>query len=193
LLVNVANDSFMIATGDITTYAGASTPVGLPNNQCQFSSIYPLSDANINSIAAVGEVYTIKIYKDNATPLNRSDDVLFATYTSRLEARPLTSAQLNASFFTSGASASPLLLSAASTGATSNLTWTAPAAPNMYASNVFVFIAASGNSGGNQADVDVAPTATSASLAIPKTTNAFSASITTEYLDGSFREFWTGY
>ena len=192
LLFNNANGSFFVASGDVTTYAGASTPTA-QNTQCQFSSIYPLSDASINSIAAVGEVYTIRIYKDNGTPLNRSDDVLFATYTSRLAARPLTSTQLNASFFTSNASASPSLLSAASTGATSNITWTAPTAPNMYASNVFVYITSSGNSSSNSADVDLAPTATSASLAIPKTPNAVYGSITTEYVDGSFREFWTGY
>lgn len=193
LLVNKANGSFEIATGDITTYAGASTPVGLANNQCQFSSIYPLSDENINKIAAVGQVYTFNIYKDNGTPSDRSDDVLFATYTSRLDARPLTSTQLNDSFFTSGASASPSLLSAASTGATSTITWTAPTAPNMYASNIFVFISTSNITGSNQADADVGPAATSASLAIPKTANAFSGNITTEYVDGSFREFWTGY
>ena len=192
LLVNKASDSFFIATGDVTTYAGASTPIGL-NTSCQFSSIYPLSDGNINSMAAWGEIYTFKIYKDNGTPLDRSDDVLYATYTSRLEARPLTSTQLNASFFTSGASASPSLLSAASTGATSNITWTAPTAPNMYASKVWVYISISGNSGGNSASADIAPTATSASLAIPKTINAFSGNITTEYIDGSFREYWTGY
>jgi hypothetical protein len=192
LLFNKANDSFFIASGDVTTYAGASTP-SAPSSQCQFSSIYALSDANISSIAAVGEVYTIKIYKDNGTPSNRSDDVLFATYTSRLEARPLTSAQLNASFFTSNASASPALLTAAATGATSNITWTAPTAANMFASNVFIYISASGNSASQSADRDVAPTATSVSLAIPKTVNAVSASVTTEYVDGSFRGFWTGY
>lgn len=192
LLVNMANNSFFIATGDITTYAGASTPFRLANNQCQ-GSLYPLSDTNINSIAAVGEVYTFKIYKDNGTPLDRSDDVLFATYTSRLEARPLTSKQLNDSFFTSGASASPSLLSAASTGATSTITWTAPTAPNMYASNVFVSISTSNNTGGNQADVNVGAAGTSVSLAITKTANAFSGNITTEYVDGSFREFWTNY
>lgn len=187
LLVNMANSSFVIATGDITTYAGASTPVGLANNQCQFSSLYPLSDTSINSIAAVGEVYTVKIYKDNGTPLNRSDDVLFATYTFRQEAPPLTSTQLDASFFTSNASASPSLSSAASTGATSDITWTAPTAPNMYAWRVSVFI------GGNHVEAGVEPAATSVSLAIPKTANVFSAGISTLYVDGSFRKFWTDY
>ena len=103
---------------------------------CGFSSLYPLTNTAIASLQP-GETYTIKLYKDNGTPTNLNDDTLLATYTDTLLAPPLLSTQLSGVFPTNGVANPGLIAAATASSVTSStITWTAPSAAGMYASNV---------------------------------------------------------
>ncbi|MHB8473085.1 MAG: hypothetical protein ACYDC8_09635 [Gammaproteobacteria bacterium] len=188
LLFNDGSGNFSIAAGGPSSYVGTTTPQLSTN--CFFSSVYPLTDTAIKTIQP-GDLYTIKLYNDKGTPTNLTDDnPPLATYTVTLPAPPLLSTQLSGAQFPTGGSATPGLMTlAAGGGGNSTITWTAPAAAGMYASNVNFYLAA-GTKPGNSAFRDVAWDATTASISVPSTPGVTTANLTIEYTDGGFREYW---
>ncbi len=199
--VNGVNGSdFTIAAGDPTTYAGTATVAASSNlNSCGFTSLYPLTDSAIAAIAASPMKYTIKLYKDGATGTpSYANSTLVATYGPNLPAAPLTNAQLASSLFASAQTATPAILGLAtgSTVANSTVSWTAPTASDLFASSVGIWV---GNNTANttnnydQVMGDVAGNATSASLAVPLVAGANYAGVTIDYMDSTFRNYWTSF
>jgi len=200
---------FTLAAGDPTTYAGTATVAATNNvSACGFNNLYPLDDTAIAAIAASQMRYTVKLYKDGTgTPgYNNSGNTLVATYGPNLPAAPLTNAQVTStaatsspsSLFATGQQATPSILSLA-TGATvgtAAISWTAPTASDLYASSVGVWV---GNNTGattnnyDQVNGDVAGNATRTTLAIPLVTGANYAGVTIDYMDSSFRNYWTSF
>jgi hypothetical protein len=143
--------------------------------------------------------YTVKLYKDlvAGTP-DAATATLVATYGPTLSAVPLTSTQLNSSLFVSAESATPAIaaLAAGTTVGSTVISWTAPTAPDLFAQSVNIFVGNSNSSGTtSSANVDgnVAGTATTATLAVPLVTAANFAGATIEYMDSSFRRYWTSF
>jgi hypothetical protein len=206
--VNGTNASdFTLAAGDPTTYAGTATvPATTNTSTCGFSNLYPLDDTTIGNIAASSMKYTIKLYKDGSgTPsYTNPGNTLVATYGPTLVAAPLTNALLASAsgpgLFATNESASPAILSLATGTTVTNTTvsWTAPTAPDLYATSVGIWV------GNNLAspttantydwvNQDLAGDATSASLAVPLVSGANYAGVTIDYLDNQFREYWTSF
>ncbi len=190
---------FSLAAGDVSTYAGtATTPIN--TSTCMFNSLYPMNDTTIATIPD-GSQYTIKLYKDLApgTP-NAATATLVATYHPILAAAPLTNALINTTptattgLFPTAETANPAILGLAqgSVAGTSTIAWTAPTAPNLYASAVNIYVS---NAGGvsNQNMIDVAGNVTSTTLTVPLLTGANGASVTISYTDNSFRNYWTSF
>ena len=186
LMFNDGLGNFNIAAGGPSSYNASNTPQ--LNSGCFFSSVFPLTDPAITAMQP-GDQYTIKLYNDKGTPTNLLDDTLLATYVVTLPAPPLLSTQLTAAQFPTGGSATPSLLSFLGAAGSSTITWTAPAAAGMYASNVNIYMAA-GNNPGNSAFRDVAWDAATASIPVPSTPGVTTANLTIEYTDGGFREYW---
>ncbi|MBE0626125.1 MAG: hypothetical protein IH606_15065 [Burkholderiales bacterium] len=183
-------NDFTIAAGAPDTYAGATTTA--KTTDCGFTSLYPLADAAIAEIAASPMTYTVKLYQDGAGAPSFTNSTLLATYTSTLAAPPLTSTQLSSALFVTAGSATPSILSLAtgSTAGTTTVSWTAPTAAGLFASSVHIFV--SDQSGVNDSvSKDIPGTATSASLAVPQLANAANAGVTVNYMDNSFRTYWT--
>jgi hypothetical protein len=178
-------NSFNVAAGDPTTYNGTSTPMA--TTSCY--NIYVMSDAQIQSITTLPAVYTVKLYKDNGTPSNLSDDILVATYTSEILAAPLQSAALTSALFASNIAATPTMLSAAPTGGTVTISWTAPTATGLYANALNLYLCNA--SGCQNLDQNLASNATSATISVPLTTGVTGDGGTVEYTDSVFRSLWT--
>jgi hypothetical protein len=179
--------SFNLAAGDPTTYNGTGTaPATIP---CSYTNVYAMSDAQIQTINTLPAVYTVKLYKDNGTPRNLSDDILMATYSTGTLAAPLKSAAVTSALFAGNIGASPTVLSAAPTGGTVNITWTAPTASGLYASSLHLYICnAAGCQNLNQ---DLSATQTSATITVPTTAGPITGDgATVEYTDSVFRTIW---
>src|SRR2546421_3666486 len=133
---------------------------------CSYN-IYVMSDAQIQSINTLPAVYTVKLYEDNGTPSNLSDDILVATYTSEVLAAPLQSAALTSALFASNITATPTMLSAAPTGGTVTISWTAPTATGLYANALDLYLCNA--SGCQNLDQNLASNATSTTISVPVT------------------------
>lgn len=180
-------NSFNVAAGGPTTYNGTSTPMA--TTSCGYN-IYVMSDAQILTITTLPAVYTVKLYKDNGTPSNLADDILVATYTTEVLAAPLQSAALTSALFASGITATPTMLSAAPTGGTVQISWTAPTATGLYASALNLYLCNA--SGCQNLDQNLASNATSTTISVPLTTGAITGDGgTVEYTDSVFRSLWT--
>jgi hypothetical protein len=179
-------NSFNVAAGDLTTYNGTSTP--MLTTSCSYN-VYVMSDAQILTITTLPAVYTVKLYKDNGTPSNLSDDILVATYTPEVLAAPLQSAALTSALFASNIAATPTMLSAAPTGGAVTINWTAPTATGLYASSLNLYLC---NASGCQSlDQNLASNATSTTVSVPLTAGATGDGGTVEYTDSVFRTLWT--
>lgn len=150
------NNSFGLAT---MPYAGEATPRMLPNGHNQ----YPMADAAIATLAD-DEAYTVELWRDNGTLNNAADDVKLATYTSAIGKRPYLVSELAVSSFAAvTAPTQAQLRSFAQNGGTVGATWTLPAGKRAVDLHFF----RSGSLGGfDSLDVELAATATSASLTI---------------------------
>jgi hypothetical protein len=116
---------FYAAAGAPASYAGNATP-RLDNFG---SNQIPLNDTAIAALLD-NEIYTIRIFHDNATKAAGAtgDDVLLATYTSGAGKRPYSTTELTAASFAAITAPTKAALSAfASTGGTISVTWTLPA------------------------------------------------------------------
>ena len=181
-------NSFNVAAGDLTTYNGTSTTQATVS--CSYSNVFVMSDAQIQSITTLPAVYTVKLYQDNATPATLSDDILVATYNPTLLALPLQSAAMTSALFASNITASPTVVSAAATGGTVTVSWTAPTASGLYANSLNIYVCDA--SGCQNIDANVASTATSAIITVPTIPGAITGDgATVEYVDSVFREIWT--
>jgi len=194
----INGNDFIIAAGDPTTYAGTATAPMMDNiTNCGFSSLYPLSDAAIAEIVASSMTYTVKLYQDGPNPPNFAGATLLASYTSTLPAPPLTSTQLSSALFVTAGSATPSILSLAtgSTAGTTTISWTAPTATGLFATAASIFVNDSNGVDGLNESVfqNIAGTATSTSLAVPLLANANGAGVTINYMDNSFRTYWTAF
>jgi hypothetical protein len=181
------SSSFDLAAGDPTTYNGTSTTMATVS--CSFGNTYVMSDAQIQTIT-LPAVYTVKLYEDNGTPSNLSDDILVATYHPAVLAAPLPSASLTSALFASSIAASPTVISAAPTGGSVDITWTAPTGSGLYAKSLDVYVC---NATGCQ-DVtqDLSSAQTSATVAVPTTSGPITGDgATIEYTDSVFRTLWT--
>ncbi len=190
---------FSLAAGDVSTYAGTNTPP-INTSTCVFNSLYPLNDTVIAAITD-GSQYTIQLYKDlvSGTP-NAATATLIATYHPILAAAPLTNALINTTptattgLFPTAETANPAILGLAqgSVAGTSTIAWTAPTAPNLYASAVNIYVS---NAGGtpNQNMINVAGNVTSTTLTVPLLTGATYGGVTISYMDNSFRNYWTSF
>jgi hypothetical protein len=179
--------SFAVAAGDLTTYNGTSTtPVTV---SCSYQNTFLMSDAQIQTISTLPAVYTVKLYKDNGTPRNLSDDILVATYKPTLLAAPLRSASVTSALFAGNITASPTVLSAAPTGGRVTVTWKAPTASALYASSIDLYVCnASGCQDINQ---NLSSAQTSATISVPATSGTVTGDgATVEYSDSVFRTFW---
>ncbi|MDR3369378.1 hypothetical protein [Rhodoferax sp.] len=204
---NSGNGTDFIIADPASSYNGANTTQWSSNTStCGYSSLYPLSDAAIQSTTApiaAGTQYTIKLYNDNGqsnisslTTLI-SGSTLVATYKPTLFAAPLLNSQVNPSRFPmigSGYQNQLTTVIADANAATVQMFtahWTAPTAPDLYASNVWLNISSATTF--DNASVNVLGDATSASLAIPLLANTIHANATLEYNDSSFRIYWSNY
>ncbi len=179
--------SFDLAAGDPTTYNGtATTPITI---SCSYQNTFLMSDAQIQTITTLPAVYTVKLYKDNGTPSNLSDDILVATYQPALLAAPLLSASVTSALFASNITASPTVLSAAPTGGTVTVTWTAPTASGLYASSIDLYVCNA--SACQDISQNLASSQTSATSSVPTTSGTVTGDgATVEYNDSVFRTFW---
>ena len=184
--------SFYAAAGTQTAYEGQNTRRlnNFGHNQ------YPLSDA---AIAAIGdnEIYTIKIYHDGATAgANQTgNDVLLATYTSKLGKRPYLKTELSvASFAKITAPTQSALTTFANAGGTITVSWTLP--PGAKWTELHYF--RRGSTGFTSTDVRVSSGPTSASLTILSPADAGIGTVQnnglTLFIEDSFgRELVTNY
>jgi hypothetical protein len=132
----------------------------------------------------------VKLYKDNGTPANLSDDILVATYSAGTLAAPLKSAAVTSSLFASNIAASPTVLSAAPTGGTVNITWTAPSASGLYASSLNLYVC--NPAGCQNVNQDLTATQTNTTVTVPTTSGPITGDgATVEYTDSVFRTIWT--
>jgi len=147
-----------------------------------------MSDAQIQTIT-VPAVYTVKLYKDNGTPSNLSDDILVATYQPAVLAAPLPSASVTSALFASNIVATPTVISAAPTGGSVDITWAAPTASGLYARSLDVYVCNA--TGCQNVTQDLSPADTSATIAIPTTSAPITGDgATIEYTDSVFRILW---
>jgi len=194
LLFNSASsgsNSFTLAAGAPSTYNGTSTPQATVS--CSFNNVFVMLDSEIQAITTLPAVYTVKLYKDNGTPSVLTDDILVATYNPTLLAAPLQSAAVTAALFASNIAASPTVISAAPTGGTVTVTWTAPTASALYARSINVYLCnGSGSSACQEINTDLSPAATSAIITVPVTSGTITGDgATVEYNDSVFRMLWT--
>ena len=112
----------------------------------------------------------------------------------------MTSTQLNSSLFVSTESATPAIttLAAGTTAASTTLSWTAPTAPDLFAQSADIYV---GNNSGTTSNANtygnvngnVAGNATTATLSVPLVAGANYGGVTIEYMDSSFRRYWTSF
>lgn len=203
-----ASGDLTIAAGAPSTYAGTAT-AAMGTQACGFSSLYPLQDADIanamsgstmggSAMSASAWTYTIDLYKDGTpgTP-SLANGTKIATYTTTLAAPPLTSTQLSAAMFVSGETATPAPLSLANSNTSavgsSTISWTAPTASGLDASNVGIWVNNNTPGGNAWTDKDIAGDATSVTLAVPQVAGATNAGVTIDYIDDAFRHYWTAF
>jgi hypothetical protein len=182
-----STNSFDLAAGDLTTYNGTGTTRATIS--CSYSHTFLMSDAQIQTITTLPAVYTVKLYKDNGTPKNLSDDILVATYKPTLLAAPLLSASVTGALFAGNITANPTMISAAPTGGTVTITWKAPTASDFYANSLHLYLCnASGCQNINQ---NLSSAQTSATISVPITSGTITGDgATVEYNDSVFRTFW---
>lgn len=181
------SSSFNLAAGDPTTYNGTSTPPATVS--CSFNNVYVMSDAQIQTIP-LPAVYTVKLYKDNGTPSNLSDDILVATYKPAVLAAPLPSASVTSALFASNIVASPTVISAAPTGGNVNISWAAPTASGLYARSLNLYVCNA--TGCQDVSQDLSAAEISTTIAVPTTSGpATGDGATIEYTDSVFRTLWT--
>jgi hypothetical protein len=188
LLFNSGGSSSMkLAAGGPTTYNGTATAQATIS--CSYNNVYVMSDAQIQSINSQPAVYSVKLYNDNGTPSNLSDDILVATYQAATPAAPLQSASLTGALFASNIVASPTLFSVAPTGGTVKVTWTAPTASDLYADSIGLYVC---NASACQSIFqDLSSTQTSANVSVPAVSGAITGDgATVEYTDSVFRTLW---
>ena len=185
---------FAIAAGDPSTYAGTATPA-MSSQACGFDSLYPLQDKAITAMSGVALTYTIDLYQDGTTP-TLANGTKIASYTTTLDAPPLTSTQLSAALFPSAETASPALMTMASSSmakGSSTISWTAPTASGLHASNVGIYVSNNSPGGNAWTDMDLAEDATSATIAVPQVAGATNAGVTIDYVDDAFRQYWASF
>jgi hypothetical protein len=190
LLFNSANsgsNSFTLAAGAPSTYNGTSTTQATV--PCSFNNVFVMSDAQIQAISTLPAVYTVKLYKDNGTPSVLTDDVLVATYAPTLLAAPLQSAAVSPALFASNIVATPSVISAAPTGGTVTVSWTAPTASALYARSLDVYLCNA--SGCQDINTNLSSAATSQIITVPTTSGLTGDGATVEYGDSVFRVLWT--
>ncbi len=200
LLFNSGNGTtdtaeFRIAAGDVTTYAGPNTtPLATNVASCGFSSLYPLTDADVGTIAA-GDTYTVNLYDDHGTG-STSGASLLATYTVSIPAAPLLSGtQVGAALFPTGVVApidSQLLSAVNSASSSQNISWIAPAASGLYANSININIITSPTVS-QFVSANLAADAANATLTLPQVPGATSVSLGIDYVDSSFRNYWANY
>lgn len=174
------NSFNLAATGAV--YAGTgTTPASV---SCSYNNVFTMTDGQIASIGSLPAVYTVSFYNVTANVTTT-----LATYTQQILAAPLMSSQLTTSIFPTNIKSSPSILTAAATGGTVNISWTAPVAKFVYASSINVFVSNSIGGGGNLG-VDLAPGQTQQLVTVPTTANAQGSGATVEYVDSSFRTIW---
>jgi hypothetical protein len=179
--------SLNLAAGDPTTYNGTSTAPATIS--CSFSNVYVMSDAQIQTIS-LPAVYTVKLYKDNGTPSNFSDDSLVATYNPAVLAAPLPSASVTSELFAGNIVASPTVVSAAPTGGNVNITWTAPTGSGLYAESLNLYVC--DTSGCQDVNQDLSSAQISTTIAVPTISGTITGDgATVEYSDSLFRTIWT--
>lgn len=139
-------------------YAGVTTPRLFQNGFNQ----YPLTDAVISTLAD-DETYTIALWNDNGTPSNLSDDVLLATYTSKIHKRPNLLSDLSSASFASITTTPIEIGNFARGGGTLTAKWTLPV--GLSSDNLHFFRTAT-TSSKDALNVDLAGTATSTILSI---------------------------
>ena len=101
----------------------------------------------------------------------------------------MQSAALTSALFASNIIATPTMLSAAPTGGTVTISWTAPTATGLYANALNLYLCNA--SGCQNLDQNLASNATSATISVPLTTGATGDGGTVEYTDSVFRSLWT--
>jgi Putative Ig domain len=182
-----SSDSLDLAAGDPTTYNGTNTAPATIS--CSFNNVYVMSDAQIQTVS-LPAVYTVKLYEDNGTPGNLSDDILVATYKQAIAAAPLQSAAVTGALFASNISSTPTVVSAAPAGGNVTINWTAPAGSGLYANSLNVDVCnASGCQNVNQ---DLSGAQTSTTVAVPATAAPITGDgATVEYNDSVFRTLWS--
>lgn len=139
-------------------YAGVTTPKLFSNGHNQ----YPLTDTVISTLAD-DETYTIALWNDNGTPSNLSDDVLLATYTSKIHKRPNLLSDLSSASFASITTTPTEIGNFARSGGTLTAKWTLPV--GLSSDNLHFFRQAT-TSPQDALNVDLAGTATSTILSI---------------------------
>lgn len=157
------NSSFGVAA---MPYQGEATPRLFQNGHNQV----PLADGVITTLAD-NETYTVELWKDNGTPTNAADDVKLVTYTAAITKRPYQVSELGVSSFAAVSVPTRAQLRAfADNGGTITAAWTLPAGTRAVDLHFF----RSGSLGGfDTVDVDLAPTATSATLSIGPRASTF--------------------
>lgn len=193
------SNELIAAAGAPSTFAGANTtPMngwGSTSSKCSNSSAYPLTDGNVADIQTAfntpaGAVYTFKLFVDTGYAAGNTPVV---TYQSRLYAVPLPNTALNTTLFPSNVTASPLLEFAAvqSKITYSTLSWTAPAAPSLGASDIWVSVGLK-DGGWDSVGPNLLPTDTQVTIAVPNFTghlqSDISANITLTYYDTAGRK-----
>ena len=197
-----SGQSLQLAAGAPSTYNGTATPL-LQNantltNTCSQSiagQTVPTDDTMLAAITLPSS-YTLALY----TGSSPATDTPVATYHQTLDALPLNSTQVAAADFASAINATPTPQALFASGGTLNVSWTAPAASGLYASNLEAFLCAnvvSGNTTNTQCDNygdQLIPGQVSASLSVAAAPGGSTLSgygVQLSYLDTVFRQFWT--
>jgi len=192
LIFKNASGKLRLAAGARSTYNGTATAAldisGVYGTGVSApGTIYPLADPAIQSIQLFNDAYTVNLYNDNGTPSNLADDTLLGTITVHLPARPMLNTFFDACMFAASATASPALLSAASTGATSALSWTPAVDYPYFARAVYVVIASAGTP--QTASEYLSATTTSvAQFPVPQVASPTQALLVIQYGDALLRQ-----
>lgn len=160
LFKNISSEGFQLAASG-AAYNGSSTN---PAQVCNCNNNqYGLNDTEIGTISD-GDVYTIRLYYDNGTPSDLSDDgAPIATYTDKLMKRPYLNTELSAASFPVITTSATAIATAASTGGDITINWTLPT--GLIADQVHFWRSYADNSN-DSVENEVSGTATGATLTL---------------------------
>ena len=186
LFKNISSEGFQLAASG-AAYNGSSTTRAQVCN-CN-SNQYGLNDTAIGTISD-GDVYTIRLYYDNGTPSNLSDDgTPIATYTDKLMKRPYFNTELSAASFPVITTSATAIATAASTGGNITINWTLPT--GLIADQVHFFRSYT-NSSNDSIENEVLGTATGSTLTlIAPSGTIYSHGVSVTATDVFGREFGT--